>query len=478
MKKNASIPLPVSRKDFLKTGALSALFAGGLLIPGQTIAAKKASYGKAKNAIFLIVDGMSVATMSMGELMMNRKLGRTSHWLQLANQEGTYSGLMETSPLDAVVTDSAAAGSAFGCGHKVNVRSINMDPNNQPHKPILVTAKDAGKSTGLVTSTRVTHATPATFAANVEHRGNEDKIAEQYLERKVDVVLGGGNSAFDPAIREDGHDMYEDYRKAGYFVARNKSELNRYNSESPLLGVFTDGHLPYVTDHENTEELKQNVPSLSELTQIALSKLSQNPDGFVMQIEGGRVDHAGHGNDAAGLIRDQIEFDNCIGVVRRFVDANPETIVVITTDHGTGNPALNRSQNGYPATEDEFDSIFEFKHTNNWVLSGLDENTTISQIRERVEFASHHGISREETEFLSGALKGQRVSPYRMMADPRAVLGQIMANYTSVGFTGTSHTNDLVPVLAFGTGAEMLSPFIANTEVYDILTASVGIHTG
>ncbi|MCH8567807.1 MAG: alkaline phosphatase [Balneolales bacterium] len=136
--------MTISRKDFLKTGSLAALFGSSLFASRTSLSGRKPSKA-AKNVIFLVVDGMNIPTLSMADLLHYKQTGGHTHWVELISNPEATGGWMETSPLNAVVTDSAAAASAFGSGHKVNVRSLNISPSGEHHKPILVTAKEAGR---------------------------------------------------------------------------------------------------------------------------------------------------------------------------------------------------------------------------------------------------------------------------------------------------------------------------------------------
>jgi len=465
-----------SRKDFFKSSAAaSALLMGAGFLTSGCSTNGRSRAGDAKNVIFLVTDGMSIGALTSTDMTMRRKLGRVSNWIDLYEKNKCRRSLMDVAPLDAIVTDSAASAAAWGCGHRVPVRKLNMGPNDEIYTPILTHFKNTGKSTGLVTTARITHATPAGFAANVEHREMEDEIAEQYYDREHDVYMGGGDRHFDASKREDARDLYSDFSSKGYQVVKNSDELASASNEGKLLGVFSDGHLPYELDRTNTPDLLNSVPSLSEMTQVALERLSRNSNGFILQIEGGRIDHGAHGNDLGALIYDQIAFDDAIGVVLKFQEENPDTLVIITTDHGNASPTLNRSFNGYEATEIEFDRIHEFKHTTDWVLEGLDESSNVNYIRERVEEATRIGITSDQANILQQAIRGEHRALYEMMSPPDATLGAIMANYTSVNWTGTSHTGDYVQLAALGPGSDKLNGFTINTDLFYLMAESAGV---
>lgn len=278
---------------------------------------------------------------------------------------------------------------------------------------------------------------------------------------------------FDRNSREDKRDLFADFAARDYHIVSKKSALfNLPNDSRRVLGTFYDSHLPHTLDSENTPEYRTHIPTLAEMTQIALNRLSKNNNGFIVQIEGGRVDYAAHQNDVGGLIFDQIAFDDAIGVVIEFAENNPETLVLITSDHGTGNPGFNASHQNY------FDRIQKFRHTNKWILEALNGKSTISQIRERIEYALQIGITDREAEMLQISLSGNyEEALYRKMSVPHSVLGQILANYISVGWAGRDHTADYVELTAFGPGSELINPFMKNTDLFWLMVDTADVMT-
>ena len=467
----------LTRRSFLGVGASSAALLGtGFLTNGCTGVLQRGSEGQARNIVFLVSDGMSTGTLSMADHLLRRRDGRATHWIQLYADDRARRGQLDMASLDSLATDSSAASSAWGCGHTVANGAVNQSPDGQRYTPILPIAREGGKSTGLVTTTRITHATPAGFAAISESRSDEDGIAAQYLDRRIDVLLGGGRRHFDGGRRGDGRDLAADFRAAGYHVINTKPELEQVPADGPLLGTFYDGHLPYALDHANTPELVRDVPHIAEMTRIALDRLSRNRNGFVLQVEGGRVDHAAHRNDLGGLIYDQLAFDEAIGVVIDFVEDNPDTLVILATDHGNANPGLNGVGSRYRDTNDHFDRVQHFRHTTNWIADGLDRGSSVDTIRQRMEEATRLQISAEEAEFIRQALRNQYEPPYRVMRSTAVVLGQIIANHTSVNWTGTTHTSDYVELGVFGPGSDQIRSFMRGAELFQVMTTAAGLN--
>ncbi len=487
MAERATLPTvtPFSRRDFLRTG-----LAGGamLLTPGlraqtpEPTAAARTEPGRARNVIFLVSDGMSLGTLAMAERHLRRQEGRGTHWLNLYDRPGVRHALMDTASANSPVTDSAAASSAWGCGHKVNNGAINFTPDGRAHTPILRLAHAAGKSTGLVTTTTITHATPAGFAAQVESRADEGIIAEQYLKVGVDVLLGGGAKFFDPAKRADKRDLFADFARSGYSIVRDAAGLRAAPATGPILGTFDAEHLPFSLDRAADPALAAAVPSLAEMARAALSRLSANARGFVLQIEGGRVDHAAHSNDIGALIHDQLAFDDAVGVALEFATGRDDTLVLITSDHGNSNPGLNgaggsfTSRGGsYGDTQDCFDRVARFRQTNVWTLAGLGPESTATQIRERVHTATELALEGDEIEMLRQALRKEHREGYRVRNAPLIAYAQILANYTSVGWTGTQHTTDFTELAAFGPGSEEIGCRVQNNALFATMTRALGL---
>ena len=463
----------LSRRDFFKTGALTSLVLGSGAYAQSARAAEQVSEGSAKNIIFLVSDGMSIGTLSMADQYLLWKEGKRSQWMQLYLDQRGRRGLMDVASHNSIVTDSAAASVAWGCGHRVNNGSVNLAPDGTHHTPILPLARASGKATGLVTTARVTHATPAGFAANVPNRGQEPRIAAQYLEREIDIILGGGREHFDPDRRNDGRDLAGDFAEKRYAVVRTSEELkNTPLRQRKILGLFSNGHLPYELDRVNDDSLKQEVPSLAELTTRALRSLSRNEKGFVLQVEGARVDHAAHANDIGGLIFDQIAFDEAIGVALAFQAANPETLVIITTDHGNANPGLNSGNN---KGERNFGHLSGFKGTHGAL--GLNAGHTANEIVDRFKEVTGLEISADDAELLRRRLNDDYRAPYRRMNGHSAVIGQVIANHTDIGWVGNSHTSDYVELLALGPGSEGVKPYTMNTDLFHLMVKAGGIET-
>jgi alkaline phosphatase len=367
---------------------------------------------------------------------------------------------------------------------KVNNGSINVAPDGQPRTPIMTVAQATGRATGLVTTARITHATPAGFAAQADSRVDESAIVEQYLQRGIDVLLGGGARFMDAGLREDRRDLFGDFARAGYQVARDRTALAALRPDRRMLGVFSQDHLPYTLDVQADPALAARTPDLAEMTRAALRCLDAQGRGFVVQIEGGRVDHAAHANDVGALVHDQLALDDAIGEVGRFVEGRDDTLVIVTTDHGNANPGLNGSGGNFDSrggsygnTQKCFERLAELRRTNAWIMKELSAGSTAVQIRDRVGEASGIVLTGDEIDLMLRALRKDPAprEGYRVRNDAQITLGQLISNYTSVGWSGTQHTTDLVELAAFGPGSEAVHGLMQNTDLFGIMTRAIGV---
>lgn len=475
-KSTAPEPAPLSslgRRDFLKKSALASLALGTGMLTSRSLRAETGtgSSGLAKNIIFMVSDGMSMGTFTMANQYRLWRDGTRSNWVQLYEKALGRRGLMETASLNNLVTDSSAASSAWGCGQRVNNGAVNVDPSGKALTPILLLARAAGKGTGLVTTAAVTHATPAGFSANQDSRDDQDGIADQYLEREYDLFLGGGRQFFDAAKRKDKVDLLGAFAKKGYAVVGTQGELRQVGSDKgKLLGVFASNHLPYELDRQNNPELKENVPSLADMTRQALERLSRHKNGFLLQVEGARIDHGAHNNDIGALLFDQLAFDDAIAVVADFQRQNPDTLVFVTTDHGNANPGLNNGPDGGKQT---FSLLSQFKGTQEQLA--LDKAMDQAAIKERILSVTGLEITEAHADMLYRHMREEYQVPYKRMNSVKGITGQIIANHIDIGWVGNSHTSDHVELFAMGPGSERVTPFIRNCDLFDVMVDAAGL---
>ncbi len=460
----------MNRRKFFKNGALATAGVGLLGACNQTAQITKSgnsSTKKAKNIIFLVSDGMSQGTLTLADMLKNNQYGKPSVWMDLYRNNKVSRALMDMASASSMVTDSAAASSSWGGGHRIPNGGVNVGRGGVEHKPIWQKFIKAGKKAGIVTSVPVTHATPAGFCTNSRSRNDQAGIAEKYIDIGLSVILGGGQQYFDPSLRKDGKDIFQAFAAKNYSIAKTRDELLQTNSDK-IIGTFDKNGLAYTVDRNNDKAIAKQTPTLAEMTQKAIDVMKNSPEGFVLQVEGGKVDWAAHANDAGALIYDQVAFDDAIEVAMKFAEADEETLVIITTDHGNANPGLMYGKD----VNENFNRLQSFKHSNDWILQEITKDDTVSQVRERIEYANNYGIRKDQAQSILNYYKGlekpeEGLYNYRNL--PFRLLAEIQQEYHSVGWISTGHSGDYVELAMYGPHSENLKPFVRNTELHNFM---------
>ena len=468
----------MQRRTFFKNAGLFGL--GTTLLSPIDVFSQEAQIEKkklrkeAKNIIFLVSDGMSTGTLNMADLYLNRTFGRGSNWLNLYRENKVSRGLMDMASASSIVTDSAAASSSWGGGHRVQNHMINVGMNGEMYTPIWQKFKKAGKKAGCVTTVPITHATPAGFCVNSKSRNSMDEIAEKYLEQKFDVLMGGGHEIFAADKRKDGKDMFKEFQNAGYQLVKKREDMMKTVNGKPVLGVFYEDGLPYTLDRNSSVELQNTIPTLAEMAQKAIDNMKSHPGGFVLQIEGGKVDWAAHANDIGALIYDQVAFDEAVAVALDFAEKDGNTLVIITTDHGNSNPGVLYGAEA----NDNFDRIQKFKQTNDWILNGINSDFSVAQVIERIEYANGFAISEDDAKEIYGYYHGLEKTEegwYNYKKLPYKLLSEIQKKFTSVGWIGDNHSADYVEIAMYGPGSELHPAFQKNIDLHWFMLKVAGI---
>ncbi|MGC9357732.1 MAG: alkaline phosphatase, partial [Anaerolineae bacterium] len=346
-------------------------------------------------------------------------------------------GLTGTTNVSNDVTDSAAAGTALATGVKTYNGAISVDVYGNPLTTILERAQAQGLAVGLVTNTPMSHATPATFAAHVASRSMMTEIARQMVAGRVNVLLGGGRSYFQPA---EGPDLIAGALEAGYVYVEDADALTAVDpaTTTHLLGLFADGGMA-----------RPFSPTLAEMTTKAIDILSQDPEGFFLMVEGGQIDWACHDNDAINAIQDTVGFDEAVAVGKAYAAETGNTLVIVTADHETGGMAASTTDNGgepfqMPDGTPFYVTWLTNSHTDDdvpttaqgpWshLLAGSYENTYIHDVM-RTALESPFRLT------IEGASKGVTQTSYPFTATVQPPAG-------SLPFTLTWATADADPVI-------------------------------
>lgn len=276
------------------------------------------SQEKSPNIIIMIGDGMGLTQISSGMYANNNKT---------ALEEFEYVGLSKTYALDRLVTDSAASGTAMACGVKTFNGVIGIDGKNRSQPSILELCQEQGYRTGLVVTSSIVHATPASFYAKVRSRSLYNDIALQLSQHNVDLFVGGGKKFF--INRKDKRNLVE--------------EMANYNFVKDLQAFenATDDKIGYLTySEEPPAKMEGRKPALEELTEISLEKMKTKGAPFFMLIEGSQIDWGGHDNNLEYVLSEFKEFDLAIQKVLAYAKADGNTLVIVTADHETGGLAL------------------------------------------------------------------------------------------------------------------------------------------
>lgn len=324
---------------------------------------------KAKNVIFLIADGFSVAHRTAARIMSKgMSEGKANGRLNLDDVPPV--AFIGTSATDAVATDSANTMSAYMTGHKTAVNAIGVYADRTPDSfddPKVETLAEAirrqtKKSIGIVSTAELQDATPAAVVAHTRKRGDKAEINGMLFDVKPDVLLGGGSAYFLPQAtpgskRKDDKDYVKLFQDAGYTLATDKTELATAagTNTGKILGIFHTGNMDTTLDREflkkGTVGKFPNQPGLVEMTTVALDNLSKNPEGFFLMVEAANIDKMSHPLDWDRAVVDTIEFDKAIGVARDFAAKNPDTLIVVTGDHTHGVSIIGTVDDEKPGTD-------------------------------------------------------------------------------------------------------------------------------
>lgn len=330
--------------------------------------ARQPNTNQAKNVILFVGDGMGISTLTAARILEGQLGGNSGEENYLSFEKFPYTALVKTYNVDAQVPDSAGTATALNTGVKTRVGAINTGPLQQQRscknieantlRPITYYAEQAGMSTGVVSTARLTHATPATVYAvsparnwesdsdmpDVGTEGCRD-IAQQIIGdlggNGLEVALGGGRTNFLPegeerGRRSDGRNLTNEWRATddNAVYVSNRSEMLSIDvaNTSRLLGLFDDSHMDYELDREERPSTPDVQPSIAEMTETAIKMLSKNENGFYLLVEGGRVDHAHHMGNAQRALKDAIALSDAVRKAMEMVDLS-ETLILVTADH-------------------------------------------------------------------------------------------------------------------------------------------------
>ena len=436
-----------------------------------------------KNVIVMIPDGTSIGVVS------------AARWYKIYNNLGGNNlaidpylcGTVKTFSSNAPIGDSAPTTSAYMTGMPQQTGNVAIypiaDPANdlvpvdpakayQPLATILEAAKyQQNKATGLVVTVEFPHATPADCSAHYYARGKYLYIASQMAYQNLDVMFGGGNSIITDDIKQH-------FKNTGTTLIQDDvNAFRNFKGKEKIWALFCDRQHPYDLDRDDTQ-----IPSLAEMTEKALNRLSQNKNGFFLMVEGSKVDWSAHGNDAVGCITEYLAFDRAVAKVMDFAKKNGETTVIVLPDHGNSGFTIGRRDlKSYDkATKDQlFGNVSQYKKTG----EGLERillKTDPSQFMSVFKEYTNIDLTDEELNLLLSSKNYKHESDYMKVSNSvnmASTIINIMNAHTYFGFTTGGHTGEEVFLAAYHPEGDLPIGMNLNTEINQYLFAAMGLKT-
>lgn len=406
-----------------------------------------------RNVIMVVGDGMGPAYTTAYRYFADDKntldVEQTVFDRMLVGMASTY-----PARISGYVTDSAAGATALATGVKSYNGAIAVNVDKKPVSTVLEWAKEQGMKTGVAVTSQINHATPAGYSAHNESRKNYDQIADSYFDEKIndhfvlDVMLGGG---WDYFIRDD-RNLVAEFKKAGYQYVDNIADLKTANSKQPLLGLFAEQGLDWALDMPPKQRLKT-------LTQAAVEHL-ENDQGFFLLVEASQIDWAGHSNDVGAAMSEMQDLAQTMTWLEQYVDAHPDTLLVLTADHSTGGFTIGANK------------IYR------WEPQWLD-NLQASPYAIAKQLMSAEKKSALAAELLGFSLNEEEKSKIEAIdTQDEEIAYQTVKTLldvrTNTGWTTGGHTGVDVPVFAKGPGSEMFRGMLNNTQVADNIFSLLG----
>jgi len=429
--------------------ALVLCLAVALGSPGQVQAAP------AKNVIVLIVDGCSAEQYAFARWYKGAPLSFDPYRV----------GAVKTFISDSVIADSAPAASAFATGVRTSDKHISVGPHKKtisgvpapaddvqyrPFATVLEGARLLGKATGIVATSRVSHATPGAYLAHTASRSSEDDIMEQAVHQGVDVVLGGGRRHLLPreskgGARADGENLYQTLQSWGYAVVENRQDMLKV-SGGRVFGMFADDHMDPEIDRP---ALHPDQPTLAEMTRKAIELLARDRDGFFLMVEGSQVDWACHANDVPHMLSDLLAYDQAVEAALEFAKKDGRTMVIAVSDHNTGGFSIgNHNSNkiySQMTVENLLDPFRRMKTSGYQLWKSLAEKTP-DTLKAALREDWVMDITDAEAQKIIALAASYKNNAYN-------ALGEVLCPiYTHVGWTTHGHCGGDVPLHAFGPG--------------------------
>lgn len=469
------------------------------------------AYGNGKNAknvILMIGDGMSANIRTAARVVSKGiEQGKFKGWLEMEKMD--YMGMVTSSGMDSIVTDSANSASAYATGNKTAVSAEGVYPDNTTdplddpriENIIELVKRTKGMATGVVTTADVTDATPAAMAVHTRKRSTSEAIVNMFNETnsRPDVIMGGGLEWFLPEIqggkRKDGKDMIDVFKSEGFSYVTNATELNNLGNTDKILGLFKKGNMNVYFDREYTQPNNLDIvgkdsdqPTLMEMSAKAIDALDNNKNGFFVMIEAASIDKMAHPMDFERLIWDTIEFDKTVGLAKKYAKQHGDTLVIVTSDHGhsmTLNGSYNTAEAEGKIGEElrELVGTYEESQFPTYVDAdgdGFPDNPD-AEWKLSVGWGNHPDYN---DDFLTNP---EPISPTIQdpnVKDQKWYIANPEKDPNGVHFTGNIpheesvevHTFDDVPVNTMGPGADLFTGYMDNTQIFRNMVTALGIN--
>jgi alkaline phosphatase len=274
-----------------------------------------------KNIILLIGDGMGITQITAGLYMNGNKLNLER--FPVIGLHKSYSG-------SHLITDSAAGATAFSCGIKTYNGAVGVNMDTVPVKNIIEIAEERGMATGLISTSTIVHATPASFIAHQKFREMYEQVAADFLKTEIDFFVGGGKKYFDRRSSDD-RNLYNELQENGYVVS------DYFQNDLIKSELSWNKNFAYFTADNDPLPVSQGRDYLYAASKMGMAFLTRHSQqGFFLMIEGSQIDWGGHSNDSDYIVSEMLDFDRTIGAVLDFASKNKETLVIVTADHETG----------------------------------------------------------------------------------------------------------------------------------------------
>ncbi|CAE6428026.1 unnamed protein product [Rhizoctonia solani] len=436
---------------------------------------------KIKNFILTIPDGFGPASEVFARDFVQWNNSATG-WNRQLGSDTIQIGSIRTRSSDSYVTDSAASATAYSCAIKTYNGAIGIDEDGNPCGTVLEAAKRAGLKTGLVVTSRITHATPASFASHIYDRDQEDIIAEQligdqplgpqYQYERAPTFSHNLPGILRPntttgSSRKDSRDLIAEAKKAGYNAFTNRAGFDALgggkSAKLPYLGLFTPGHMSYEVDRDPKVE-----PSLLDMTKTALETLKRatkdSKKGYFIMVEASRIDHAGHSNDLIGHLHEIIMYNEVVDYLKKWVDSNDDTVLIGTADHECAGLTV-----GGIVTTGEYQynpvPLAGASHSSSYLASQWAKYNGSDPDGYLQDLFKQYGINDANSTEIAVAMAHKSSASFNDIHFGQSLTRRAMVKWATLGHTAVD-----VNLIGYGPNSERMAGNRDNTEVGQFIT--------